>query len=371
MLIDMRRSFVALFRDIVLLGIPLAGSHCEGTGEDCACHDHEARFEVERDDLQFWHTLAACEASPSDCLLLCQSARTTKASHVKGETISTVSCVLVPIEDGGIDDGSTSSDAATDAGRSPARQVVATYRACPLPCGSGRFPTAAANAPAFESGPPGRSRADWFRAMARLETASVVAFQELARELEAHRAPQVLIDAAWRARRDEIRHATLAASLAGQSRAAPQEFEETLGRSLEELAILNASEGCVRETFGALVATHQAHHAADTRVRSALAEIAADESRHAELAWKLRAWFDGRLDAPARARIAEAEQVAWALLEESLAQGPPDHVAADIGLPSRATSQYLFRELRRALSERPRLARTGRAQRLKYRDFAR
>ena len=348
----MRRSFVALFRDIVLLGIPLAGAHCEGAGENCACTDQEARFEVERGDLQFASELATCEASPSDCIALCESARPTKAPQVRGATITAVACALVPLEDGGPDDGSTSSDAATDAGRSIVRQVVATYQLCPGSCGSGRFPAAAANTPAFGGTPPRPSRADWFRAMARLEAASVVAFQELARELEAHRAPRSLVDAAWRARDDEVRHATLTASLAGSSNDATHEFEATLGRSLEALAMLNASEGCVRETFGALVATHQAHHAADTRVRSALAEIAADECRHAELAWKLRAWFDGRLDAPARARVARAERVAWASLEESLAHGPPDRLAADIGWPSRASSQYLFCALQRALYQR-------------------
>jgi hypothetical protein len=56
-------------------------------------------------------------------------------------------------------------------------------------------------------------------------------------------------------------------------------------RSLEEMALENVVEGCVRETFGAVVAMIQAERAGDARVRRAMRRIARDETRHAELSW--------------------------------------------------------------------------------------
>lgn len=54
----------------------------------------------------------------------------------------------------------------------------------------------------------------WLAEMARLEAASVFAFDRLARELVAHRAPPTLVAAARRAERDELRHARIARALA-------------------------------------------------------------------------------------------------------------------------------------------------------------
>ena len=74
-------------------------------------------------------------------------------------------------------------------------------------------------------------------------------------------------------------------------------------RSLEELAVENAAEGCARETFGALVATWQARAAGNPLVRGVMARIARDETRHADLAWAVDGWARGRLESRrARAR---------------------------------------------------------------------
>jgi hypothetical protein len=56
-------------------------------------------------------------------------------------------------------------------------------------------------------------------------------------------------------------------------------------RSLEELAVENAVEGCVRETYGALTAIWQARTAKDPSVAAAVRRIARDETRHAALSW--------------------------------------------------------------------------------------
>ncbi|MCY1008004.1 hypothetical protein OV079_21085 [Nannocystis pusilla] len=76
----------------------------------------------------------------------------------------------------------------------------------------------------------------------------------------------------------------------------------TAVRSLEALARENAVEGCVRETFGALVARYQASVAADEPLRRLFAAIAEDELDHAALAWDVATWLNGQLDEAARAR---------------------------------------------------------------------
>ena len=360
----MRSRLSILLRDIALLGLPLAAIHCEDS-DGCGCTDKEVRFDVARDDPKYSQALVACEASASDCNFLCTLATRTYAD-VSWETVSVVSCRLEPLDGGDIEAGSA------DAG-SAERTVVATYRGCYYACASGRLPAAARldldeprrrarrtdrdrqprsavhgpmqARPATPSATA--SRAGWFRIMARLEAASVVAFEELARDLASCGAPRKLVAAVLRARADEVRHTELAASLAGEDSPVLNEFEKTHGRSLEQLAILNASEGCVHETFGALVATYQALHARDPRVRDALSEIAADETRHAELAWALRRWFDARLDASARARVANAERAAWA--DVVCAHGPTlsGEDAAEIGLPPCAAWPRFVRELRK------------------------
>lgn len=67
------------------------------------------------------------------------------------------------------------------------------------------------------------------------------------------------------------------------------------------VAIHNAVEGCVHESFAALMAAVRARRASDIRLRRVFARIAADETRHGELAWDLDAWLCERLE-PAQAR---------------------------------------------------------------------
>jgi demethoxyubiquinone hydroxylase (CLK1/Coq7/Cat5 family) len=54
-------------------------------------------------------------------------------------------------------------------------------------------------------------------------------------------------------------------------------------RSLEAIALDNVSEGCVRELYGALVATYQARVARDPEVRAVVTRIAREETQHAAL----------------------------------------------------------------------------------------
>ncbi|MEP7122241.1 MAG: ferritin-like domain-containing protein [Byssovorax sp.] len=182
----------------------------------------------------------------------------------------------------------------------------------------------------------------YFAGMARLEAASVDAFRALHAELHLHHAPRALRRAAASAARDEIRHARTTARLAGRFGAAPQPVTITppIARTLEQVAEENAVEGCVRETFGALVASFQATSSRDPAVRSAMARIARDEARHAALAWRVARWADGHLGPDARRRVAEARRAAAQKLLES--QGEPDRELARLaGVPTAATARRM------------------------------
>jgi hypothetical protein len=178
--------------------------------------------------------------------------------------------------------------------------------------------------------------------MALLEAASVPAFARLARELEAHGAPAQLVARAHSAKEDEVRHARLLAGLAARggahSRGAFTRADEQ-ARTLEPVAVENAVEGCVREAYGALLATYQAARATSPELREAFASIAEDERRHAALAADVDAWALDRLDGAARDRVEAARAGALAELAATL----DGYVAwPALGLPSAAEARKLF-----------------------------
>ena len=174
-----------------------------------------------------------------------------------------------------------------------------------------------------------------FGAMAALEAESIPAFEALADALVAHGAPARLQRAARRAADDERRHTLAMGALAAAHGAtvptvtAPARATPTL----VELARDNAVEGCVRETFGALVALWQAERAADPTVRATMRDIARDELRHAALGWQIDAWAHAGLTPDGRAEVARAKRVAVAELRAAL--GPADAAVVErAGFPS-------------------------------------
>jgi hypothetical protein len=192
---------------------------------------------------------------------------------------------------------------------------------------------------------------EWLAAMAHSEAASVVAFQAIADELAAHGAPAELVQRAREAADDEVRHAEVMGTLARCRGVEPVRpcFGPLEIRELEALARENAVEGCVRETWAALAACCQARRAADPELRGAMAEIAADESRHAQLSWDLDAWARTRLSPEAVARIDAARAAAVDSLERSVATALPAPLHASAGIPEPAVARALVGELRRAL----------------------
>jgi hypothetical protein len=187
----------------------------------------------------------------------------------------------------------------------------------------------------------------WLASVAELEGASVHAFVALAEELALHGAPARLKDAAAASAQDEVRHARVMARLARARGGAPRapRAHRLPRRSLGALARQNAVEGCVRETWGALLAAWQAAHARDSEVRAAMETIARDELRHAALAWEIEAWAAPRLSAGQRAVLARAKRRAAARLVAEVAAEVDGSERLALGLPGAQDAAKLARAL--------------------------
>lgn len=191
----------------------------------------------------------------------------------------------------------------------------------------------------------------FFAAAAQLEAASVMAFRTLADELRAHGAPEDLVARAERSAEEERRHARITRHLALSRGAVPPrvQLSPRPPRGLAEIATENAVEGCVRETFGALLATWQSSHAGDAEIARAMERIADDETRHAELAWAIAAWLDTVLDEPARGAVREARDGAVRELLRELAGETPAELVTIAGMAPTAESTRMARHLAASL----------------------
>lgn len=189
---------------------------------------------------------------------------------------------------------------------------------------------------------------------AELEAASVPAFERLERELSALGAPRTLQKKCRRAAADERRHARVMTRLS-RARGGGTPDAQVLNSPLRgafELALDNAGEGCVRETFGALVGLHQAEHAADPEVRTAMRQIAEDEVRHAALAWQIAAFIEKKLPKEQARAVERARRSAIRNLERELAGEYSGELQRDLGLPNRAVALRMARALKQTLWHR-------------------
>ena len=178
---------------------------------------------------------------------------------------------------------------------------------------------------------------------AYLEAASVIAFRRLELELRRFGAPPSLVQRARRARAEEIDHARDTARLARQHGGVvpPLSVPDMSRRALLAVALENAVEGCVRETYGALVAAFQAERAAP-ELRPLLRRIARDEASHAELAHDVARWIERKLTPAERAEVAQARAEALATLAESLANEPAADVVRVAGMPTSREARSLL-----------------------------
>ena len=204
---------------------------------------------------------------------------------------------------------------------------------------------------------------DYFARAAYLEAASVDAFVELESRLATLGAPRSLRARAARAAADEKRHARTTSRIARGHGVEPQSPWVASAESpstqvtLEELARANVVEGCVRESFAALVAMHQAARAEDPRVARAMGVIARDEARHAALSWSIHAWATRRLDSRARARVRAAAAGAIAKLHVDARSPRGGEIVRLAGHPSAAREAALALAFSRAFFVTPRTQR--------------
>lgn len=180
--------------------------------------------------------------------------------------------------------------------------------------------------------------------MASLEAAAIVAFERLARELEAFGAPRELVLRAKRSALDETRHATRVASIAVElgGVVSPIAIVPATERDLLALAIENAVEGTVRETYGAALATYQAEVARDPRLARLFRDIAVDETHHAALSLDLARWLDTQLSDAERATVRAARDAAAEALHEELGVAIDACERDAMGLPDPTMARALF-----------------------------
>jgi hypothetical protein len=212
----------------------------------------------------------------------------------------------------------------------------------------GREPTGLIPVPVLGGG---SALGDFLAHCARLEEASVYAFERMVLELTALGAPSALIERARAAADDERGHAAVVGQLArarGGRVQAAQVAPATL-RNLEQIALENAVEGCVRETYGALVGAYQASHALDLALRTSMAAIAQDEARHASLSHALHGWLLQLLEPEACERVRCAQRAAVKRLRDACATLDREPWHAQVGLPPRPAAEALIDELTREL----------------------
>ena len=213
---------------------------------------------------------------------------------------------------------------------------------------TGRKPVGLRSAPRVSHGHP---VGVYFANASRLEAASVHAFRLMHDELGRLGAPRSLLARVVRAMKDEVRHARLTARIARRRGAEPRpaSVRAARTRSIPAVARENATEGCVRETYGALVATWQAAHARDPEVRRLMAAIARDETRHADLSWDVARFLDTKLDPKARAAVRRARARAVASLYERVSRQSASQMVRLVGVPEPRHARRLVDALAAAL----------------------
>jgi hypothetical protein len=194
--------------------------------------------------------------------------------------------------------------------------------------------------PIEAGGEPPHSASGHFERAAGHEAAAVIAFRQLAFDLAQLGAPDGLIAQARRAARDEAHHARWTLALARRydprARLRRPDQRRAVRRQVTmfELAVENATAGCVGELFGTWLQVFQARAATSPLVRATARRIAQDEARHAALAFQLFDWLDYRLGPRER----EAVRMAMHAEAELLGRAPlwSDELASGLGLPDRA-----------------------------------
>lgn len=211
-------------------------------------------------------------------------------------------------------------------------------------CGVGRF-TDGLDAGACDTEDAALSFGAWLARGAKVEGIAAFAFDRLADELAVFGAPSSLVDQARVSAAHEREHCEAMSGLARRwgHDVSLVESQAFASRTLADIVIENAGEGCVRETLGAVVMAYQSQHAADSAVREALAKIAREEEEHSAWSWSLDAWARTVVDGETLAAMdAARDRVLDELVRTMATVDPSDELAREAGMPSaRAVSAMI------------------------------
>lgn len=191
------------------------------------------------------------------------------------------------------------------------------------------------------------------------EHASVAAFARFVLHLMSLGAPPNLLLEAIRAMGDEVEHARLCFGIARQfsgltAGPGPLDLSGILDLVQDPSEILQAAilEGCFEETISAECARVAFSLAEDPTIRTTLARIAEDESRHADLSWRFVTWMLQKY--PELIPVAEAcfAKGPVADSKRSLADKDPDFLERYGHLSSRSRMQVQEAMMRDVITPR-------------------
>ena len=132
------------------------------------------------------------------------------------------------------------------------------------------------------------------------EHASVASFARNALQLLSSEVPSDILMLSHQAASDEIKHAKICYGLAttflgDDFTPGTLDVERSLEKSdLKRIARSIIQEGAIAETIAAVEAKVRAHTAKDSSIKTAVSQIARDESNHAQLAWSTIKWMRNR-----------------------------------------------------------------------------
>ena len=160
----------------------------------------------------------------------------------------------------------------------------------------------------------------YFARVSNAEASSIAAFLQLRKELAFHNAPKELLDRCFLAAKQEVDHARVMVQLAEnhQGKLAPFIFGKFEPRTLLDLALDNAVEGCIFETFSALKLLQQAQNSNHPVLAQTMQQIALDEVAHAELAWDIHKYLLTKLSTEERSIVRKAQRDAVQKLMNNL-----------------------------------------------------
>ena len=212
---------------------------------------------------------------------------------------------------------------------------------CRIQCVGGRLPPGQHSLSGIDG-----SAGSWLARMAELETGAVRAFEHLAHELDAHGLADFATHA-LDAAADEVRHAEAITRLALSAGHCPHghAVRPTPVRSLLEVALDNAAEGCGRELIGAEINARQASTASNAQVRATMAAITPDERAHGALSLELARTLMPRLTVSERRQVREAQEMSLLRFDAESAAGLNRAAQRSLGLLEGEQLETLSRRL--------------------------